>query len=368
MFCSDGETHVPKSKKTDVAELLGFTPMTRVTDSFIWSTLVTPMVRAFLGEKRRGKVESQVISHAEPLFPGDEACNLNGHLIVGEGPAGKQIRFPYVAAIYRTVFGSMVIKRDAVKFKACAWFGNIDTGNAELIYQVAMRDRRFDGTLRANDSALMNYCYDDPCNAPLVPPSFSSAEISLYGFLPGTRFALTTGDFELERFIVNPFTFLDKPEQYLELFKRAWKTNRSPGQVSAPIPDVSRLIVPGLEKTAHRCGYDFLEDAASHYHVAMFAMAHGYSLTSLSDRAEFSALHAGIKRLKENGMKLSRAQESWVCAIQSLRPIELIPEGLYLGGPEWRQDNISQRNLWLHKPISKQAIEFARTMSPKPLI
>lgn len=53
-------------------------------------------------------------------------------------------------------------------------------------------------------------------------------------------------------------------------------------------------------------------------------------------------------------MKLTRQQESWVCVIQSL-PEQFIPAELNLHGPKWPQDNISSKNLWMHKPLSERA-------------
>lgn len=40
--------------------------------------------------------------------------------------------------------------------------------------------------------------------------------------------------------------------------------------------------------------------------------------------------------------------------MQSL-PVELIPPQLYLGGPKWLQDNISQDNFWFNKPLTDKA-------------
>jgi hypothetical protein len=63
----------------------------------------------------------------------------------------------------------------------------------------------------------------------------------------------------------------------------------------------------------------------------------------------------GLKRIKASGIRLTRAQESWVCVLQSL-PAEHIPAGLNLNGPKWPQDNIGAVNLWMYKPLSARAI------------
>ncbi len=343
-----------KFKKFDVGEMLGLTPIARVSDLQIYSTLLTPNVRSLLGD---------IVSYGLPtlmetekgLFPGDEVSNLNDHRLYGGQPGF--VRFPYVSTLYRTAYGALVIKRDAMKIKAMGWFGDIDRGNAELIYKAALRDRRFDGTRRANETALLDFPFDDPVfNRPL--PAGKGTELSIYGFLPGSRLSDALGEKEYEDFVANPFAFLDRPELFLSYFRRAWKSRRAPGQVAAPIPDVSRLVGPCFEKVARGAGYDFLENCPSHYHVAMWGLSMGYRFTYQKDAQAILALAAGIVRLKESGVRLNRAQESWACVVQSLRPVELIPEGLYMGGPTWPQNNIDQKNLWMNKPLNKRAAEL----------
>lgn len=341
-----------KISTVNVADLVGPAPISRVTDKQIWSLMLSPQVKALLGpiETVTGP---QVHETTEPLFPGDEVSNLNNNLIYGKPGF---VRFPYVATIYKTVYGALVIKRDASKFKVAAYVGDIMKGKGELMFVAALRDRRYDGTLRGNDCAMLGYPYDDPTNRPL-PHNVKSVEISLYAFMPGSRISHATGDMELQTFVANPFAFCDRPELFRALFDRAWKTERSPGQISASIPDVAKILGPNFEKLALKHGYDFLEDAASHYHVAMFAHSLGYRITYEDQAKEFEALRAGIERIKKSGKKLTRSQESWVCVAQSL-PTHLIPEGLDLGGPKWPQDNISQTNLWTNKPLNQKALEL----------
>jgi hypothetical protein len=226
-------------------------------------------------------------------------------------------------------------------------------GKGELIYKLALRDRRHDGTLRGNDCALLDFPYDEKVNAPL-PGGAKSVEVSVYAFGPGSRIASASGNAELEAFVANPFKFVDKPEQFLKLFEQAWKSNRAPGQIGASIGDVAKFIAPRFDQIAIRKGYDFLEDAASHYHVAMFALSAGYRVTFEDQAQQLAALKSGIERIKANGVALTRPQESWVCVLQSL-PQELIRPELYLGGPRWMQDNISQDNLWFNKPLTEKA-------------
>jgi hypothetical protein len=135
--------------------------------------------------------------------------------------------------------------------------------------------------------------------------------------------------------------------------------------VAAPIPDVSKLIIQGLEKIAAKCGYDFIENAPSHYHVAMWGRSIGYHCTFQRDADAIKALSEGIARLKANGVKLNRVQESWVTALQCL-PKEHIPAHLYLGGAVWPQNNIDQQNLWMYKPLNEKAAKALTGPLPTP--
>jgi hypothetical protein len=356
---------MPKFKRYDIAELLGFTPIARVTDAEIWNKLLTPHVRGFLGEIKSSS-GPHVKESIAGLFPGDDVTNINNHRLYG-GLSSDTVRFPYVTMLYRTTHGAFVIKRDAVKIKAFCWFGDVERGKAQLIYKGALRDRRFDGGKRGNDTALLDFPYDDPkLSAPL--PAGTGVELSVYGFLPRSRITdIFPDEAEYERFIGNPFTFLGDPEKYLKHFERAWKGTLSPGQIAAPVPDVSQTIAKQFEEIARKYGYDFLENCSSHYHVAKWAESLGYKYTYQHDFDTLSALTAGIKRIRADlagkGKTLTRPQESWICAIQSLRPVELIPEGLYLGGPEWPQNNIDQKNLWMYLPLN----EKAKVLLPGPL-
>lgn len=343
-----------KLSKVYVADLLGPTPIARVTDSEIWSQLISPQTKSLLGEIESIHLAPTLLETDKPLFPGDEVTNMNNHLLYG-GQKGF-VRFPFVATIYKTTNGSLVIKRDQHKFRVSGYVGDISKGKAELIFMAALRDRRYDGSPRGNDCSLLDFPYDEKYNSPL-PFDVNAVEVSVYAFTPGSRIAHACGDAELEAFVANPFTFLDRPELFRKLFDRIWTSQRSPGQIAAPIGDLSKFIAPKFDLIARRKGYDFIEDAASHYHVAMYALAVGYRCTFEDQAKELAALKAGIERIKANGTALTRPQESWTCVVQSL-PVELIPPQLYLGGPKWLQDNISQVNLWMNKPLNDKAREI----------
>ncbi len=263
----------------NVSEMLGFTPICTVTDRQIWNLLVTPMTKALLGRIVEGKIE--VRETVEGAFSGDEVTNLNDHKLYG-GQEGY-VRTRYLVSSYRTEYGMFIVKRDGTKFKALGFFGDMKKGQGELIFKAALRDRQFDGTTRANDSALVDFVgYDDAkFNSPLLigGKKVKSVEISIYGFMPGSRTSDVCGDVELEKFFENPFRFLEQPERFRELFARAWRSKRGPGMVSNPVPDVSKLVVPGFEKLARSKGYDFIENAPSHFHVAMWSKSVGYRFT-----------------------------------------------------------------------------------------
>lgn len=349
----------------NIPELLGLTPISMVSDREIWESLITPQVRALLGDivSREVKVKETV----EGDFPGDEVSNLNGHLLYGG--SSEFVRFPYINSLIRTRYGALVIKRDGVKFKVFAWYGKPGVTRMELIYKVSLRDRRYDGTRRANDSALLDFEYDDPLlNKVLelqgMPEHSKSVELSVYGYLPGSLIVDATGDSVLHDFVANPFCFVDKPEQFMDLFNQVWKGLRSPGQLGSAVPDVSRLVPAAAERFAINQGYDYIENASSHYHVARWAESIGYCYTCEDQEAAVSALTDGITRLKEKGHVLKRHQESWVCVLQHL-PRRFIPEEFYLDGARWPQDNIGQQNLWMYKPLSDRAIEAACKLGKK---
>jgi hypothetical protein len=358
----EGFPAMPRFKKYNVAELLGFTPIASVSDADIWSKLLTPHVRGFLGEILSSS-GPHVMESVQGMFPGDEVSNLNNHRLYG-GLAADTVRFPYITMLYRTTHGAFVVKRDAVKIKALCWFGDVETGKAQLIYKGALRDRRFDGTLRANDTALTDFGYDDPNHSAALPVG-RGVELSVYGFLPRSRITDILGpdEAEYERFIGNPFNFLNEPEKFRAHFDRAWRGGLAPGQIAAAIPDVSLVIPKQYEDLARRCGYDFLENGSSHYHVARWAEANKYRYSYQQDHDTLAALTNGIKQIKGAGLKLTRPQESWVCVVQSLRPLELIPKGLYLNGPQWPQTNLNQRSLWMNLPLN----EKAAAMLPGPI-
>lgn len=353
---------MPGFPKYNAAEMLGVTPISSVTDHEIWLHLVTPVVKAILGPvtERGTPTEVEVVPG---FFPGDEASNQNDHLLYG-GKAGF-IRFPIIAYRQRHERGQFITKRDGRKFKADVFFGTqaeIDAGRGKLVLSVGLKDRRFDGTKRGNDCALLHFPYDHPVFHKPLHPEAASVEISVYSFNPGSRIADATGEPEFEAFIQQPFNFLDRPELFMQYFHRAWKTAHAPGMVAAPVPDASKFLLKGFEKLALSRGYDFLESASSHFHVAKWFQAAGYRYSYLKDQKTLDGFAQGLEAIRNAGHPLNRVQQSWVCVIQSL-PQEFIPEHLLLPGLIWPQDNIGPQNLWQNKPLTKRALALV----PHPL-
>lgn len=345
-------------------ELLGVSPVSQVSDEVIWENLISPITKALLGPILKSRAP-QVLDTVDGLFPGDEAKNLNDHKLYG-GEDGF-VRFPYVHSVYETENGLFIVKRDLVKFEVFCWLGNVKRGRGELIYKAGLRDRRFDGTLRANDSALLDYKYSDPILHRPLSDELSSVEFSIYAYMPGSRIVDATGDDEHERFVTQPYAFLAEPDKFLTHFQVAWKSKRAPGQNAVPIPDVSSVTLRGFKKIAVACGYDLLEMAPSHYHVARWGLQGGYQFAYAEQKKAVDALKRAIEKQSRTGSKLSRTQQSWICVIQSLAPSKLIPSELNLGGPKWPQDNISDQCLWLYKPLSKRAQGFVPPCFNKPL-
>ena len=338
-----------------IVELLGVTPIAHVTDDQIWTHLVTPTVKGLLGEVMV-KEPAQLLDTKTGRFKGDEVSNLNHHDI--KGPDGKErVRYPYSHTLWKTVNGAVVFKRDGVKFEVFCWFGDVERERAELIFKAALRDRRYDGTQRANDCCLLEYTYDNPDYHQPISRELSSVELSIYGFLPGSRIADASGDTEFDAFVANPYRFIDDADKFLSLYQRAIQTKRAPGQFSAPIPDVAKFTQLGFEHLARQCGYDLLEMAASHYHVAKWAVGDGFFYADLDQAQVMARLASGLDSIRAKGTPLSRTQQSWACVVNSLRPLEKIPDAFQMGAADlfWPQDNISDCCLWLYKPLSAKA-------------
>jgi hypothetical protein len=344
-------------KPINIVDLLGVSPLCSITPEEIWNTMVTPQVKALLGDIISAKISIKETTDGD--FPGDEVYNHNGHKINGQDT--KKVRYPYLQCVYKTTYGAFIVKYEGLKFKAIAWFG--DMKKPQIIYKAALRDRRHDGTAKTNDTALIDFPgYDDPINVvprfAFDPEDMRFVEASIYAFMPGSRIFEACGDMELDRFVAQPFLFIDKPDTFLRLFNQAWKSNRGPGQNGNPIPDVSKNVVQAFDNMALKAGYDYLENGCSHYHVARWTEANGYLYSNPAHKATMDQFAAGIKQVREalkaKGIQLTRPQESWLCVLQSL-PEDKIPAEFNFHGPKWIQDNIGPVNLWMYKPVSPRA-------------
>ncbi|MBA3995066.1 MAG: hypothetical protein C0469_16230 [Cyanobacteria bacterium DS2.3.42] len=348
--------------KYDPAQMLGPSPLAKATDELVLTHMVSPQIKAFLGQQIGGRVELR--DNQAGFFPGDEVSNINGNIIKGRNGEAL-VRFPYVSSLYEHKNGCLIIKRDFAKIKVFAWLGDYKNGKAELILSTALRDRRYDGTKQANDCSLLDYPYDDPVLSKRLTVDGSTADLvtaetSLYSYIPGSTIAKSGGGKQLDQFIAKPFAFMNRPKLFLRLFKRAWKLDRFPGQNSIPVPDVGKLAHAGWEAVAKACGLDALETCPSHYHVTLWNMAKGYHFSYAEQEANINAYKAGIQKLKDNGVQLTRPQEAWVCVLNSLEPKELIPEHLRMDVPKWIQTCLDQESIWLVKPLSEKAVKLLK--------
>lgn len=341
---------MPSFPRYDAAALLGITPVATIKPEELWEQLITPQVSRALGPIT--SITGPIVRETEEgAFPGDKVSNLHKHMLFGGKPGF--VRCPYLTTIYHTADGALLVKEDGIKLEATGWIGDIMKGKAELIYEVALRDRCFDGTPRADDSPLVAWPFSDPVLHQRLPHG-RSVEASIYGFRPGSRLTEAFGDPQYEEFVRQPYQFLDRPELFLKYFKQAFAGRRGPGQVGSPFPDVAKVIDSGVSNLARAKGYDFVEATTSHYNVAMFVQAFGYRFNFSEQAKTFGDLYKGVQALKKS-LNLSRSQETWATVIQSLRPVELIPKELYLGGPTWPWDNIGLDYLWLNKALNPEA-------------
>lgn len=337
--------------RKQIRHYLGVQPIVEVSDEEVLQYLVSPNTKSLLDTKK-GVWSRGMIDTVEGEFPGDEVTNLNEHRING---GTKHIRFPYLKSTLTSGSGRLIVKRDQTKVVILGWYGRPGKGGpGQLIYKVAFRDRCFDGTPYANDCSLQDFPRHDPVLHRRLSDEVLSVELSTYGFLPGTRVRDYFGDAEYEAFIAKPFKFIAQPEVFLKHFEQAFKSALAPGQIAAPIPDMAAFMGPRVDKIAVDRGYDFAEGAASHYHVYRWGQSFGWRVTDPEKAAILAELTAGLARLKEKGIRLTRSQESWVCVLQSL-PRKYIPDNLYLGGATWQHDGLNTNYLWMHKPLTEKA-------------
>jgi hypothetical protein len=353
-----------KESHVRVVESLGVAPVCLISDEDLWNDLVTPTVKGLIGTILRADdpVSTDRISG---LFDGDDVSNLNDHQGLYGGRAGFT-RCHYLVTFYKTERGAFIIKRDNVKFELFCWFGDVENNAGQLIFKAALRDRRFDGTLRANDSPLLDFPYDDPVAFKPISPELKAVELSIYGFMPDTNVGLLLDDCEFERFFKNPFAFVSRPRVFMKHFRRAWKSGRCPGQHAAPIADVSKLVMSAFSRIAEQAGYDVVELAASHYHVARWAMKEGFHCVEQSHLETLDAFRDAFDRLDHSlNYTLSRSQQSWLCVIQSL-PRKYVPTQFRLGKLKFPQDNIGPQCLWMYRALSEKARLLLEQPLPSP--
>jgi hypothetical protein len=349
---------MPAHSTFDILAEMGVTPVCTLTDEQMFR-LLTPMVLQELGEFLPNNHELTLQETTQGLFQGDEITNLNRHRIFGK--LGN-VRFPPLVSWYRTRHGMVRIKRDFMKISLAAWHGDPDR-KVELLFLASLRDRRFDGTARADDCALSRFnCHDPMAGVPLAFEGITarSVELSIYSFRPGCSCCQRD---TYRKFMENPYRFVSRPLSFFRHFWRAWESGCAPGQWTTPFRDVSTHVLPVLEELALEKEYDFIESCPSHMHVARWFMRNHYRFENPAHLQEIEELWTGVKNLELDLHKLTGAQRSWVCVLQSL-PEESIPSKFRLRGPKWRQDNIGLTNYWMCKPLSQRASQWLEAHRP----
>lgn len=318
----------------------------RVSNKYIWQNILTPTVRGFLGEPVSEHVET--LTTAKGLISWDIAANVSGKL-----DQDGNLFYPYSYSLVRTTFGALVIKRDKRKLLISAWMGNVFKSEvkSELIFKVALRDRKYDGTPQANDSSLLDFPHQGVENR-IVDPKKTYAEVSVYGFIPHSKLYGFEIDKVFRRFLKHPFAFVDQPELFLKLFALAMLVKRAPGQGRQAIPDVSALLGDKMEALAVKLGFDYMSASCSHYHVYKWARSRGYVFDNDKYKDILEKFDQEISKLRHSGIPIERWQESWLCVLQNL-PKDKIPRELKLDESlYWPQTNLpDSENIWLSKAM-----------------
>ncbi len=325
-----------------------------ITDRHVLGHLLHEGVLARLGlggEPRLVESGTQEIGEQDHgLFPGD-----------GEHHAGRvHVRR------YAYPNGVVTIKRNHNALKIHVHQGSLDRPEAlrEMV-KFKIRDKRYDGTERANDSPLTDWLYHGPTDE--AHPH--SVELSLYSRDPERHHADVTGDHGMAGFLAEPFGLAGSPE-FLPAWRRAFELAGDPaspvfpGQVAPALSGVAQHFTLGVEPLLRNLGYQRIDNLPSHWNVVHFLRKAGYAITSPDDERAIADLRVALGHLNASGKArgeppLTRAQESWVVLLQSpaFRSRGVPPPELDLGGrvyPLWINEDGTARNIWMSKSIDER--------------
>ncbi len=339
----------------DLRRELGTPHVSRVaqhtTDRHVFEHLLHDAVFGLLGGRDAGRlVHSETVSideHDAGLFPGD-----------GEHHAGR-------VHVRRYAFpaGVVTIKRNHSVLKIHLHKGSLDRPAAmREVVKFKIRDRRYDGSPRANDSPLTDWLYHGPTDR--ADPH--AVELSIYSRDPDRYHRDHRGDRALGEFLAEPFS-LAGSEAFLPAWRRAFELAGDPGapvfpgQASPSLPGVAQHFTLGVESLLRDQGYSRIDNLPSHWNVVHFLRKTGYRTTNPDDDKALGGLrealdHLNAARLARGELPLTRAQESWVVLLQSpaFRGPGVPPPELDLGGkvyPLWLEDDGAPRNIWMSKSL-----------------
>ena len=321
----------------------------RITDRHVLEHLLHDDVFALLGGRDEGRLVTaetvQVAEHDGGMFPGD-----------GEHHAGRVHvrRYAYPK-------GVVTIKRNHNALKIHVHRGSLDRPDAlrEMV-KFKIRDRRYDGSPKANDSPLTDWVYHGATDAPHP----HAVELSIYSRDPRRYHGDVTGDHATGEFLAEPFS-LAGPEGFLpawrQAFERAGEEPLFPGQVAPSLPGAAQHFTGGVEALLAHMGYQRIDNLPSHWNVVHYLRKVGYEVPRTEDRQALAELresldHVNAARAERGEPALTRAQEAWVVLLQSpaFRGKGVPPPDLDLGGrtyPLWLEDDGTARNIWMSKSI-----------------
>ncbi len=323
----------------------------RLTDRHVLEHLLHDDVLALLGGRDEGRlvgIETVHVSEHDPgLFPGD-----------GEHHSGRvHVRR------YAYPHGVVTIKRNHNALKIHVHRGSLDRpeGLRELV-KFKIRDRRYDGSERANQSPLTDWVYHGQTDEPHP----HAVELSIYSRDPRHYHGDVTGDHAMAEFLAEPFS-LAGSEDFLPTWRRAFelagKTSLFPGQVAPSLPGAAQHFTVGVEPLLAQLGYQRIDNLPSHWNVVHYLKKIGYEVPRAEDRQALADLrealdHLSAARNARGEPALTRAQESWVVLLQSpaFRGNGVPPPDFDLGGktyPLWLEDDGTARNIWMTKPVSQ---------------
>lgn len=220
--------------------------------------------------------------------------------------------------------GHILVRNDGVRVLIEANFGD------RPILRCALRDRQLDGT--DGTSPLTVFPNTDPACNRLPAPGFLAAELSIYSWDPNTYLDGLEVQGTVGHFIADPDFYVWKNynrDTFRNLFVQAFFLGRAPWQTAKPMSGVASFFVTRAGILLKELGYHRIDAVPSWFNVAQFFNKLGYRFTYGEHEFTFQAIQEGLKRYSRGGKALTRAQETWLVAMQNIPELDL-PTGLKL--------------------------------------